>query len=150
MKDNTPKTAPEPEEDEVSADGALTARQQSAIAVLLLCPTIRGASEKSGVPESSLYRWLRSPLFQEAYREAREASLQQAISTLQSATGAAVSVMLSLMANTKTAASVRLASARSVLEYAFKAKEMQEIEERLQALEEALTASAERKRGVRH
>lgn len=149
MADETPKALLEPEEDEASAGGELTARQQNAIAALLLCPTIRGASEKSGIPESSLYRWLRSSAFQEAYREARETSLQQAISMLQSATGAAVGVMLSLMADKKSAATVRLASARSVLEYAFKAKEMQEIEERLQALEQALTASRERTGGYR-
>jgi hypothetical protein len=147
VRDETANFIPE---EEVSDTGELTPRQEGAIAALLLCPTVRQAAQKAQVAEGTLFRWLASPTFAQAYKEARDTALQQAMNTLQSTAGAAVTTMLSLMTDTKKPGSVRLAAARSVMEYCFKAKEMQEIEERLQALEEALTASADRKRGVRY
>lgn len=112
----------------------LTPRQHSALSALMSEPTIRKASEASGVPEKTMYTWLRDASFQAEYRVMRREATQQAIARLQQFSASAAATMVSLMASGNPAA-IRLAAARSVLEYAVKAVEIEDIQQRLEALE---------------
>jgi hypothetical protein len=89
----------------------------------------------SGIPEKTIYNWLKNNAFEAAYREARRAAVQQATARLQYASSAAVAVLCQLMASGNPAA-VRLGAASKVLDTAFKAIELDDIAARLAALEE--------------
>lgn len=117
----------------------LTTRQHSALSALMSEPTIRKASEVAGVPERTLYKWLKESAFQEAYRGARRDATQQAIARLQQFSSSAAATLVSLMAGGNPPA-IRLAAARSVLELAIKSVELEDIAARLEALEQAHAA----------
>lgn len=115
----------------------LSAKQDKAIAALLSEPTIAAAADKLGVNDRQIYRWLEESEFVAAYRAARREAVGQAIARLQQTSSHAVTVLLSLMADRKTPATVRLNAASKVLEFAVKAIELDDIQARLEALEQA-------------
>jgi hypothetical protein len=118
------------------ADDKLTPAQHKAVSALLTEPSVRKAAEAAGVQERRLYRWLKEPDFAEAYRTARREATQQAIARLQQASGAAVSILLTLMARDTSPPAIRLAAARTVLEMAVKSVELEDLAARLEALEQ--------------
>jgi hypothetical protein len=115
----------------------LNAKQYRALAALVSEPTIRQAAKVAGVPEKTLFNWLKNADFDTAYRTARRESVQQATARLQYASSAAVSVLCQLMANTATHASIRLSAAKTILELSIKTLEIDDLAARLEALEQA-------------
>ena len=112
----------------------LTPRQYKALASLLTEPSIRKASEASGVPERTLYTWLKDPLFDAEYRTMRREATAQASAIVQKYSGNAAATLVALMASGNPAA-VRLAAASKVYEYAIKSVELEDLAVRLEALE---------------
>jgi hypothetical protein len=119
----------------------LTRKQDQAIAALIACPSILDAARQSGVAVETLYRWLKLEGFQAGYTAARRAVVQQAIVQLQGACGEAVETLRTVMRDPEAPASARVSAARTVLETAVKAVELEDLEQRLAALE---AQSAER------
>lgn len=113
----------------------LTPRQQRALSALLEAPTIRKAAETANIPERTLYAWLKNRQFDAAYRAARRESMRHATGKLQQASAAAVAVLCQLLAPPNPAA-IRLGAARSILEFAIKVSEIEDLDQRLAALEE--------------
>lgn len=114
---------------------ALTARQYNAIAALLSEPSVRKACEVANIPERTVYKWLKTPLFVAEYRAARREALQQAVAQLQQFSGAMARELLRLGLNARSEA-VRLGAVSKGLELAFKVVELEDLEARLRALEE--------------
>jgi len=77
------------------------------------------------------------PEFQTAYREARRAAFGQAVARLQQGASAAATTLLKTMIDPNTPASVRVRAAESVMNHAMKAIEIEDIEARVSALEDA-------------
>lgn len=119
----------------------LTRNQERAIGILLSEPTLAAASKKAGVSELTLYRWMKQPGFFTAYRAACRMVVDTAIGTLQAACIKAVNTLRDIMLDTKAPASSRVTAARAVLESALKALELQDLEERIEALEEVKVES---------
>lgn len=113
----------------------LSRKQEQAIAALLTAPSITEAAQQTGIGEQTLFRWLKDPAFAEAYRQARRQVVQQAITQLQAACGEAVENLRVIMGNPEAPASARVSAARTVLEMAVKAVELEDLEQRLSALE---------------
>ncbi len=117
-------------------NGKLSARQEQALAALLIEPTVTAAATKANVPERTLYRWLDEPAFTAAYREARRKAVKQTVARLQRASAPVVSILLQLAASDQSPATARVAACRAVLDYTFKAVELEDLDERLRVLEE--------------
>src|SRR3982750_2181697 len=88
-------------------------KKEEAIAALLTCRSIEEAAKSAGLGPQTLLRWLKVPEFEKAYREARRAAFRQSVARLQQASGAAVSVLLKVMADPTTPPSVRVRAADS-------------------------------------
>ncbi len=78
-----------PKAPQVPVPPRLSAKQEKALAALLVSPTIAEAAKSAGVGETTLFRWLQEPAFQEAYRAARLQVLSAATMQLRQATVAA-------------------------------------------------------------
>jgi hypothetical protein len=76
-------------------------------------------------------------MFTAAYREARRQAYQQAIARLQHGSTAAATTLLKVMLAPETPASTRVRAAESILTHSAKAIEIEDIEARLAALEQA-------------
>ena len=115
----------------------MTAKQEKAIAALLNEATITAAAANVGVGERTLQTWLGEDRFAEAYRTARRAAGTQAIARLQQVSSAAVSVLVRVMASSETPPATRVAAAKTVLEMAVRAVELEDLEARIALLEAA-------------
>ena len=117
----------------------LSRKQEQAIVALLTCGSILEAATQCQVDESTVRRWLKEERFQCAYREARRQVVQQAMVQLQQATGQAVQTLQEVMQAPDAPASARVSAAKTVLEVAVKAVEVEDLEARVSALEAAMS-----------
>jgi hypothetical protein len=118
-----------------------TRKMEEAIAALLTQRNIEDAAKVAGIGTQTLLRWLKVPEFQLAYREARRAAFGQSIARLQQASTAAVSTLLKIMVDPATPPSTRVRAADSVLDHAKHAIEIEDVEVRVAALEQATELS---------
>jgi hypothetical protein len=112
-------------------------KMEEAIAALLTQRNIEDAAKTAGIGTQTLLRWLKVPEFDKAYRQARRAAFSQSTARLQQSTGAAVSTLLKIMVDASTPPSVRVRAADSVLDHAKQAIEIEDVEVRVAALEQA-------------
>ncbi len=111
-------------------------RRQLAIAALLSSPSIKVAAGVLGCSESSLYRLLRRPEFKAAYETAARSVTQAAVGQLQGATLEAVGVLRNALAADMTADRIRAATV--ILDRAFQAVELAEVQAKLREVEQML------------
>jgi len=118
-------------------------KTEEAIAALLTQRNIEEAARSIDVAPKTLLRWLQVPEFQKAYREARRDAYSQSIARLQQGTAAAATTLLKTMIDPNTPASVRVRAAEAIFNHAAKAIEIEDIEARVGALEQAAELSKE-------
>jgi len=75
----------------------LSRKQEAFISALLMAPTLADAAQTAGIGEVTAWRWLKEQTFQTAYRDARRAVVQQAITQVQQATGVEVEPLRTVM-----------------------------------------------------
>ena len=114
----------------------LSRKQEAFISALLTAPTLTDAAQTAGIGEVTAWRWLKEPTFQTAYRDARRAVVQQAITQVQQATGEAVETLRSVMQDPEAPASAKVSAAKNILDTAVKAVELEDLEARITALEQ--------------
>jgi hypothetical protein len=112
-------------------------KMEAAIAAPLTRSSIEDAARAAGVGEKTRRRWMREPQFQARYLQARREGVSQAIARLQQHTGVAGTILLKLMTDPNVPAAVRLRAAESVIAHAIKGIEVEDMETRIAALEEA-------------
>ena len=118
-------------------------KQEEAIVALMTQRNIEEAAKSTGISTQTLIRWLKLPEFDAAYRNARRAAFSQSIARLQQASSAAVSTLLKVMVDPNSPASTRVRAADSILDHSKQAIEIEDVEVRVAALEQAAELSKE-------
>ena len=121
----------------MATSGKLSLRQQKSIPFLLAARTTKEAGLQAKVSEFTLCRWLAQPAFQAAYRAARHVIMDEALAVLQKSCTRAVEVMVEVLESTEAPEIVRLRAAHMILDIAVRGRSVQELEDRLAALEQA-------------
>jgi len=111
----------------------LTARQRRAIPLVLAAKNIEEGCRAATITPVTWYAWLKNEGFKAVVEAQREAVVSEALDRLKSAVKGAVEGMTSLMGAEEK--NIRLRACERVLEYFLKAKELEDIEERLGRLE---------------
>jgi hypothetical protein len=124
----------------------LTRKQEEAIVALLSQRNVEEAARVAVVGVRTLYRWLKEPEFNAAYRSAKRAAFSQSIARLHQMAGAAVTTLGKVMADQNTPASTRVRAADSILSHTAKAIEIEDIEARVTELEQAAEAARSNRR----
>jgi len=119
----------------------ISRKQEDAIVALLSNRNIEEAARACGTPARTLYRWLKEPAFEAAFRRAKRQAFQQSIARLQHASSAAVTTLLKVMLEPGTPPSTRVRAAECVLTHAAKAIEIEDIDARVSELERIAEAS---------
>lgn len=136
--------APEPdivlESDDASA---LPAKQELALRAVISHPTLKEAALASGVSETTLWRYMQDAEFSRRLREARRDAVNHAVIRLQRASSDAVTVLRDLMMKDDAPAAARITAARTVLDYAIRAVEIDELKTRVEELEEFIKLKQE-------
>jgi AcrR family transcriptional regulator len=129
---------------------ALTARQQLAVIALMSGQSVEGAAKEAGVARRTLTRWLATAEFRASLWQAEADTLDTAGRRLLDRFEAAEGEVSRLMHGQQVVIdlttgkpeiaggvppSVRLAAARTVLEFALRVRELRAVEERLAHLE---------------
>lgn len=102
-------------------------KQEAAMLALLVSRNVEETPRTAGVSARALYRWMKEPAFDAAYRAARRAAFGQAVSRLQYASSAAAATLLKVMLDASTPASTKVRAADSVLSHTLKAMEDDDI-----------------------
>ena len=102
---------------------------------------VEEAARSVGISARTLYRWMKEPDFDAAYRAARRAAFSQSTARLQQMCAAAVSTLGKIMVDPNAPAASRVRAADSVLDHAAKAIEIEDIEARVSELERAAEQS---------
>ncbi len=116
----------------------LSRNREKAISALLSSPSIPKAAQKVGVGEKTLFRWLQIESFKKAYLKARREIVNQAIAQIQGGMSEAVKTLKNVMHNKKAPASARVSAAKAMLDMGLKAVEIDELEGRIEVLENTL------------
>jgi hypothetical protein len=122
-------------------------KKEEAIVALVSQRTIEDAARACDTPARTLYRWLKEPEFDAAYRAARRQAYGQSISRLQQGCTAAATTLLKVMVDVATPPSTRVRAAEAVLSHAAKAIEIEDLDARLKELEMAVEANKGGRRG---
>jgi len=112
-------------------------RMDRLIVALLENSTLEKAAAWLQISTATLWRWTQQEDFQEAFLKARRQAFSKSVSRLQHASGAAVSTLLTVMADRTAPHASRVRAADSVLDRGMKAIELEDLEARLQRLERA-------------
>jgi hypothetical protein len=116
-------------------------KREDAIVALVSQRSIEDAARACNTPARTLYRWLKEPEFDAAYRAARRQAYGQSISRLQQGSAAAATTLLKVMVDATTPPSTRVRAAEAVLSHAAKSIEIEDIEVRVTELEKAAAES---------
>jgi hypothetical protein len=114
----------------------LSAEQDSAIIALVNETSIIKAADACGVNERTLRRWLNQPGFMAAYRQARRATMEQALGLTQRFLPAAIHTLAKVMTDPATPASSRVSAAAHLLRFGRESVELDELVGRIESLEE--------------
>jgi hypothetical protein len=108
-------------------------RKEDAIAALLTQRSIEEAARVIDIGAQTLFRWIKYPEFQTAWREAKRAAFGQASARLHQASGSATTTIIRIMVDPSTTPSTRVRAADLCLGHGMTAIEA-DIEARLSAL----------------
>jgi len=120
-------------------------KKEEAIVALLTHRTIEEAARGVNISTKTLLRWQKEPEFDAAYRSAKRAAFGQSIARLHHLSSAAVSTLGKIMLDSATPPATRVRAADSILDHTTKAIEIEEIEARVAALEQAAPNGAPRR-----
>ena len=116
----------------------ISPKKQKAITALLEQPTIQKAAEQAGCGVTTLHRWLNDKDFMAAFKAAKKEIVTQTISRIQGASGKAVDALVEILTDGDCPPSTRVSAARTILEMTHKSIEIEDLQERLDAIEDIL------------
>jgi len=120
--------------------GKLDRKKELAMLALLEKPTIAEAAKTVKVGEATLYRWLRDEDFQKDYRALKQEIVGHSVTRLQKASSLAVDALVEIVKDKEKPSSVRVMSARSILDFSNKGVEVETLEESILSLEKLLNS----------
>lgn len=123
-----------------NSENVITVKQQKAITALLTERTTRDAAKAAGVNEKTLYTWLNDKNFRAALRSAEKDILDDVTRRLSAGQSLALDTLEKLVKSARHE-STKLRASVAWLEMSLKFRDMQEIDERLTALEAVQNAN---------
>ncbi len=114
---------------------SLTDRQQAALAHIAASSTLSQAARSASIGRATLYRWLQDERFRQALDRLRAETADLARSELQGLMLKGILVLSQAMDDSNP--DIRLRAARATLYLALKVKDIKEIQQRLELIDEA-------------
>lgn len=116
----------------------LTGKRLKGVKALLTTDSIEDAAKTAGVTRNTLYRWLKEEIFTKELSKAKRQMVQYSILKLQRSTKDAVQALSEICRDKDGTASARVAAAREILATSLKAIEIEELEARIEKLEQKI------------
>lgn len=119
-------------------------KQEQALAALMANPTIREASKASGIPERTLWRYLKQQDFSGRLEAEKGKLISVASDRLKSKLDAATRAIADVMEDADAPPQTRINAAKIILEFSLKYAEMSDVIHRLDELERQVIADSGR------
>ena len=114
----------------------LSPRQIRVIPYLLVAPSIEEGCKRARISKAAVYEWLKDEAFRQELKRQRAAAIEQALDSLKANLTKATETLVKHMNSERENISIR--AAESIIEFAQKALEHEELEQRIEALETRL------------
>src|SRR5437773_7466817 len=114
----------------------LSPRQIRVIPYLLVAPSIEEGCKRARISKAAVYEWLKNEAFRQELKRQRAAAIEQALDSLKANLTKATETLVKHMNSERENISIR--AAESIIEFAQKALEHEELEQRIEALETRL------------
>lgn len=111
-------------------------KQEIAILALLTENTLKDAAKKAGIGETTLWRWMQEEQFKDMYQEAKRQTVSHVTARLRQSMTTAVDTLIEIAENKEMQPMARVVASKTLLEYGFKAHEMEDLQVRVVQLEE--------------
>ena len=115
---------------------ALTSKQARVIPYLLGAPSLEEGCKRARVSKVTVYAWLKQENFREELKHQRNELIRGALDCLKANVSKATETLVKLLDSKSEP--IRARAAEDIIEFAQKAIEHEELEKRVQALEERL------------
>jgi len=122
--------------DQTQKSEELTDKQKRLLSILIETPNITEAAQRAGIGRSTAHRWLQEPVFRSELTRQRNALMEETMGSLKSYTAKATEQLIQLLDSKNEW--VRRQTCKDILGYAFKVREIENVEERLEAIEKAM------------
>lgn len=99
-------------------------------------PTIRATSEAIGIPECTIYNYLKKADFKEKYQKAKADIITQATTYMQGKTAEIINIVIDIANDVEIHPQTRLSACRTMLEYLVKFTETSDIITQIQELKD--------------
>jgi hypothetical protein len=129
---------------ERTESNCLTRKQREAIPHLIGARSLEEGRRKAGVSKNTLYTWLKDEKFKAELDRLREEVISDALDRLKRSIADAVEGLTKLMSAKEK--NIKIRACERVLEFFFRAKELEEIEARLSELEKSADIIEKRRR----
>jgi hypothetical protein len=123
--------------------GVLSERQVKSIPHLVAAPNYEKGRRKAGISRNTLYEWLKDPAFTTELKSQRNQVIDGALDVLKGHVGGAVEALVGLLPTKNEY--LRRTVANDIIEHVMKGKELDELEKRLKALENAIKSKRREK-----
>lgn len=120
----------------------LKAKQLRAIMAIIEAGSMDGAARQAGVGKTALYEWMKQEPFRKRLEEARAEVFNEGLGVIKAGTSKAARKLIELLDSRNE--NTRRLTAQEILALSLKISETQEIERRLERLEELLEARTPR------
>jgi hypothetical protein len=124
----------------------LKGKKLKAIEALIASDTVEKACRVVGINRTTMYRYLKDPLFGKELKAAKKQLVNRAILRLQQTCGDATRALAEICRNKEAPPSARVSAAREILTQAMKAFEIEEFESRIEKIEEKILELKRRKK----
>ena len=115
----------------------LTDRQRRVIPFLLASPSLEEACRRARINKTTVYEWLKNEDFRKELKGQRDAVISCALDSLKANIRKATETLVKHLDSSRENISIR--AAESIIEFAQKALESEELERRIEALEARAT-----------
>jgi hypothetical protein len=115
---------------------ALTERQLKAIPHLVSCPTYTEGCEKARINKTTLYKWLKEPVFKAELDRQRDEIAAEAFGILSQSLTKAVETLVDLLDNNDSR--LKRLAAKDVVDFIIRHKENEDLDRRLSEIEKRL------------
>jgi len=125
----------------MDGNGNLSGRQLRVIPYLLAAPSIEEGCKRARVSKGAVYEWLKDDTFKNELRRQREQLTTIALDTLKAGIAKATVTLVNHLDSERESISIR--AAESIIGFAQKALEHENLEKRIEALEERIKQRSE-------
>ena len=115
----------------------LSPRQIRVIPYLLVAPSIEEGCKLARISKAAVYEWLKDEVFRQELKRQRDEIIERALDSLKSNIAKAGETLVKHLDSERENISIR--AAESIIEFAQKALEHEELERRIEALEARLS-----------